>query len=45
MKNEINFQKELQELLAKEYKRALSENIKRGIRLARERKRNEAENN
>lgn len=44
MKNEANFQKELQELLAKEYKKMLSESIKRGIRLARERKSDGANN-
>lgn len=40
MSNNPNFQKELADLLQKEYKKALSENIKRGIRLARERKNN-----
>ena len=42
MKNKFNFQKELEELLAKEYRRMLSEVIKRGIREAK--KNNETRN-
>jgi hypothetical protein len=40
MNNKSDFQKELFDLLQKEYKRVLSENIKKGIRLAKERKNN-----
>ena len=40
MKNKFNFQKELRELLAREYQKALSEAVKRGVRESK-RKNNE----
>lgn len=38
MNEALNLQKEMSELFMKAYKAQLSENIKRGIRLAKERK-------